>query len=44
MQKVDQMEQAKSDAKNGVEEYVYDMREKLSTQLQPFVKEEVCNP
>lgn len=37
----DRLEVEKTDAKNSVEEYVYDMRDKLDTSLQPFVNEQV---
>ena len=36
----DQLEQQKSDAKNAVEEYVYNMRDKISSSLQEFITEE----
>lgn len=37
----DKLEKEKSDAKNAVEEYVYDMRSKLGETLEKFIKEEV---
>ena len=36
----DQLEQQKSDARNAVEEYVYNMRDKISSSLQEFITEE----
>ena len=36
----DLLEQQKSDAKNAVEEYVYNMRDKISSSLQVFITEE----
>lgn len=36
------METEKVDAKNALEEYVYEMRDKLSEQYQQFVTEAVC--
>lgn len=41
MQATDRREKEKADAKNSVEEYVYEMREKLSDQLAEFVDEQV---
>ena len=38
----DKLEKEKNDAKNSVEEYVYDMREKLCDKLEKFVSEKVC--
>ena len=38
----DKMEKDRIDAKNSVEEYVYDMRDKLYGALEKFVKEKVC--
>lgn len=35
------MEMEKADAKNALEEYVYEMRDKLSEQYQQFVTEQV---
>ncbi|CAG2234225.1 HSPA4 [Mytilus edulis] len=35
----DKLEKERADAKNAVEEYVYDMRDKLSEAYEPFVKE-----
>lgn len=35
----DRLEKEKADAKNAVEEYVYEMRDKLSGQLENFMKE-----
>ena len=41
----DRMEAEKIDAKNSVEEYVYDMRDKISTSLTEFISDEViCLP
>ena len=37
----DRLEAEKIDAKNSVEEYVYDMRDKISTSLKEFISEEV---
>lgn len=37
----DKLEAEKADAKNSVEEYVYDMRDKLEGPLSQFVNEEV---
>lgn len=37
----DRMEKEKADAKNTVEEYVYEMRDKLSDTLEKFVSESV---
>lgn len=39
MQEVDRLQKQKADAKNSVEEYVYDMREKLSDLLSDFITE-----
>lgn len=39
MQQNDRHEKLKADAKNAVEEYVYEMREKISDQLADYVKE-----
>ena len=36
----DLLEQQRSDAKNAVEEYVYNMRDKISSSLQVFITEE----
>jgi hypothetical protein len=41
MQQTDRREKEKADAKNTVEEYVYEMREKLCDQLAEFVDEQV---
>ena len=38
----DKLEKERCDAKNSVEEYVYEMRDKLFGELEPFIKEEVC--
>lgn len=35
----DRQEKERMDSKNAVEEYVYEMRDKLSTELEPFIKE-----
>ena len=37
----DKLEKERIDSKNAVEEYVYDTREKLSGQLEGFIKEKV---
>ena len=37
----DKLEAEKADAKNSVEEYVYDMRDKLEVSLSQFVNDEV---
>lgn len=37
----DKLEKERVDAKNNVEEYVYEMRNKLSADLAQFMKEEV---
>ena len=37
----DKLEKERADAKNAVEEYVYDMRDKLSGQYEKFIKEAV---
>lgn len=37
----DKQEKERADAKNAVEEYVYEMRDKLYTSLEPYVKEDV---
>ena len=37
----DKLEKERADAKNAVEEYVYDMRDKLATSLEPYIKEPV---
>jgi hypothetical protein len=42
MQSVELNEKMKADAKNAVEEYVYNMREKLNEQYAEFVTQEVC--
>lgn len=38
----DKMEKERMDAKNAVEEYVYEMRNKICSELDRFIKEEVC--
>ena len=38
----DKLEKERADMKNAVEEYVYNMRDKLEDSLREFVKEEVC--
>ena len=38
----DKLEKERMDCKNAVEEYVYETREKLSGQLEGFIKEKVC--
>lgn len=42
----DKLEKERNDAKNNVEEYVYDMRDKLHGMLEKFVSESVskCSP
>ena len=37
----DKLEKDRVDAKNALEEYVYEMRDKLSSSLENFVKEQV---
>ena len=37
----DKLEKERADAKNAVEEYVYEMREKLYSVLEPYVTEAV---
>lgn len=37
----DKLEKERNDAKNNVEEYVYDMRDKLHGMLEKFVSESV---
>lgn len=37
----DRKEKERSEAKNSVEEYIYDMREKLSNEYEKFIVEEV---
>lgn len=37
----DRKEKERSEAKNSVEEYIYDMREKLSNEYEKFIHEEV---
>lgn len=37
----DRLEIEKADAKNSVEEYVYDMRDKVETSLRPYINDEV---
>lgn len=39
----DKLEKERNDAKNNVEEYVYDMRDKLHGMLEKFVSESVSN-
>lgn len=39
----DKLEKERADAKNAVEEYVYDMRDKLCETYEPFVREAVSN-
>ncbi len=39
----DLLEKAKGFAKNSLEEYVYDMRDKLSDSLRPYIAEKVRN-
>lgn len=40
----DRLEKERNDAKNNVEEYVYDMRDKLHGMLEKFVGESVSEP
>ena len=37
----DKLEKERADAKNAVEEYVYDMRDKLATSLEQYITEAV---
>ncbi len=37
----DRKEKERSEAKNSVEEYIYDMREKLSNEYEKFILEDV---
>ena len=37
----DKLEKERADAKNSVEEYVYEMRDKLCNNLEPYIKEDV---
>ena len=37
----DRLEIEKADAKNSVEEYVYEMRDKIETNLQQYINEQV---
>ena len=37
----DRLEKERADAKNSVEEYVYDMRDKLGNEYERYMKEEV---
>lgn len=37
----DKLEKERNDAKNAVEEYVYEMRDKLSSEYEKFVTEDV---
>lgn len=39
----DRQEKERMDSKNAVEEYVYEMRDKLSAELEPFIKEAVSH-
>ena len=38
----DKMEKDRVDAKNTLEEYVYEMRDKLYASLEKFIREQVC--
>ena len=38
----DKLEKERADAKNAVEEYVYDMRDKLATSLEQYITEAVA--
>lgn len=40
----DKLEKERNDAKNNVEEYVYEMRNKLNGKLEKFVSESVSKP
>lgn len=40
----DKLEKERNDAKNNVEEYVYEMRDKLHGMLEKFVSESVSKP
>ena len=40
----DKLEKERCDAKNAVEEYVYEMRDKIANVLAQFIKEEVRYP
>lgn len=40
----DKLEKERNDAKNAVEEYVYEMRDKLSGEYEKFVSEDVSVP
>ena len=42
MMSQDKLEKERMDSKNAVEEYVYDMRDKLSSLLESYIKEKVC--
>ena len=37
----DRLEKERADSKNAVEEYVYEMRDKLYNELEPYIKEDV---
>lgn len=39
----DRLEKERADAKNNVEEYVYEMRDKIATDYEQFIKEDVSN-
>jgi hypothetical protein len=39
----DKLEKERADAKNAVEEYVYEMRSKISESLSDFITESVSN-
>ena len=41
MQMQDKLEKERADSKNAVEEYVYEMRDKIYTSLEQYVKEDV---
>ena len=41
MQMQDKLAKERADAKNSVEEYVYEMRDKIYTTLEQYVKEDV---
>ena len=43
MIQADRLETERADAKNSLEEYVYDMRDKLSTSLEQFMPEAVSS-
>ena len=40
----DKLETEKQNVKNSLEEYVYEMRDKIETSLQQYISDEVCRP